>query len=97
MAADHDTIVAPETGISAEYSVVYWCYSKSGDLLYIGWTGNPALRMKYHKRLSQWFGDVHWVAVSRWMKRYDALLFEASEIAKRGPLHNVMHNVRRAA
>ena len=89
MVADCDFVIAPEHGRSANFCVVYWCYSKAGDLLYVGCTGNPVLRMAYHKRLKEWFEDVHWIAMSRWLPKVKALGLECEEIFSRSPKHNV--------
>ena len=75
-------------------AVVYWYYSIAGDLLYVGCTGNPTLREQYHRRLSKWFADAHWMAMSQWLPKRTALRLECDEIASRAPLHNVR---RRAA
>jgi predicted GIY-YIG superfamily endonuclease len=68
---------------------VYRCYGADGDLLYIGYTVNPQMRMAAHRLKSTWYGEVARCDFARYPNHVEAYMEETRAIAVEDPRHNV--------
>lgn len=71
---------------------VYRCFNDAGDLLYVGFTINPARRMKQHKTGSVWFPIVAKTTIAEFPTRELALAEERRAIYSERPRCNLRSN-----
>lgn len=69
-------------------TAVYWHRDKSGQVLYVGASGNPHRRMMLHASASTWATQVVRQDIRWFNTREEALAFEAAEIQRLKPPHN---------
>ena len=68
---------------------LYRLFSQNGELLYIGMTGGPMLRIFHHSLHMAWWKDVVTITLERGFdSRDDLLRAEQVAIRKEGPRHN---------
>ncbi|MGW4834735.1 GIY-YIG nuclease family protein [Streptomyces globisporus] len=76
---------------------LYRFRDEAGTLLYIGISGDPALRQTQHAADKPWWPLVMETTIEWFNNRDVALQHEAAAIRKERPTHNVQHNKRRPA
>jgi hypothetical protein len=71
---------------------VYRLRDRSGALLYIGQSANPALRLNSLKAKSPWITEVATIDVQWFSSRQEAIDAEAAAIRREAPRHNIQHS-----
>lgn len=71
---------------------VYMAYSESGEVIYIGSTSNPRLRVGQHKAVKPWWPEVVRVAVDTYPSKAEALAEEKKRICAQQPKYNITHH-----
>jgi hypothetical protein len=73
---------------------VYRFFSPAGELLYVGFSGNPKNRIASHKTQSQWWGecDPEATTVHDFSTQIEALVEETRAINEELPKHNKQKN-----
>jgi predicted GIY-YIG superfamily endonuclease len=77
--------------IANEPHAVYWCYDKSGVLLYIGCTRNLELRLSEHRRTKAWWSEIVDIRSVEVATGVEACEIERQAIWNGKPLHNLQH------
>lgn len=78
-------------------TAVYRCYSTTGQLLYVGCTGDRVGRVQYHQRNAPWWSEVARTEYQEFEVAGDAWGSEPRIIAAEAPLYNVMYQAVSAA
>jgi hypothetical protein len=73
-------------------TALYRFYDEAGVLLYVGISGDPALRKYQHSQDKQWWHEVFDTTVEWFDNRRVALTREQSAIKREKPRYNVIHN-----
>lgn len=73
-------------------TALYRLYGESGDLLYVGISGNPEARFAQHRADKAWWPDVAVKAVEWYGSRVAAESAEEAAIKARIPRHNRAHS-----
>lgn len=73
---------------------VYLAHNATGDLLYVGHTGNVETRIALHASNSDWPAEVARIDVHEFANYDEALAVERDFIADLEPLHNLLGNPR---
>jgi len=76
---------------SIERYAVYRCYSDSGQLLYVGETGDLGTRLADHAK-KPWFVQVRGITLESYADELDALKAERRAIHVEHPKYNKQHN-----
>ena len=85
-----DLELPPELSGSAERYAVYHCYSDSGELLYIGESGELGRRLASHSQ-KLWFTQVRGITLDWYADELDALNAERRAIHVEHPRYNKQH------
>lgn len=80
-----------ETVVS-ELHTLYRFFDRSGGLLYVGITSNPAARFAKHKGEKEWWLDVARIDMEHHSSRTALAAAEAQAIRAERPLHNIRGN-----
>jgi predicted GIY-YIG superfamily endonuclease len=72
-------------------TALYRYYSEDGELLYVGISINPILRLQQHQQAS-WCEQVSHIDIERFESRAEALQAEAEAIRNESPAYNIAHN-----
>lgn len=75
-------------------TTLYRYFDNSGQLLYVGITGDNTKRQSQHRRNSFWFGEIVNATFEHFPTREEALTAEAEAIRKEKPLHNVSRGTK---
>lgn len=68
--------------------VVYRAFDQNGDLLYVGMSSNLKLRLRAHKRKSDWWAFQAEITTTVYPTRQEALAAESEAIANESPAWN---------
>lgn len=79
------------TDLATRPHVVYRCYDAEERLLYVGCTHDIAMRLRYHRRDTAWFGEVESVTSESHPNRVAALEAERQAIVTEKPSRNVAY------
>lgn len=72
--------------------ILYRMFSDDGELLYVGATVNPALRMRAHAQVRDWWEEVGTITLERGFSTLEALAAaELKAIKTEGPKYNLQH------
>lgn len=71
-------------------NVLYRFYTKTGQLLYVGITMDPANRFKSHRGHKLWWSDVAGITLEHYETRTELANAERRAIQVEHPLHNVV-------
>jgi predicted GIY-YIG superfamily endonuclease len=71
-------------------SALYRCYDADGELLYVGITSNPRVRMNSHRAHAQWWESCVRRTMEWYPSRPEALAAERKAISDENPRHNVV-------
>ncbi|MGW5197337.1 GIY-YIG nuclease family protein [Streptomyces spiralis] len=87
----------PEVTEGATRTALYRLRDASGSLLYVGISEDPLRRWAEHSKDKRWWPLVTAFTLRWFDSRNRALIAEARAIRAERPLHNVVHNGRKAA
>jgi predicted GIY-YIG superfamily endonuclease len=73
---------------------LYRYFSAAGDLLYIGISLSPVVRLGQHEKHSGWFDSIATVKIEHFDTRKQALAAEREAIRKEDPQYNKRHKIR---
>lgn len=71
-------------------AAIYRHFSKSGELLYIGYSANPMRRNQQHSSYASWFKEVHQITIEWFDTHEDALNAEMIAIKIERPRENIV-------
>ena len=74
---------------------LYRVFSANGNLLYIGASCHPVIRLYSHAKMKAWATDIHHITVEWYPSRADALNAETKAIQTENPKWNHVHNPTR--
>lgn len=75
-------------------AVVYRAWTADRELLYVGMSANPFLRLSHHAPTQPWWAEVTEVTLEHFADLETARQAETAAIATEGPKYNVRHNAR---
>jgi len=70
---------------------VYRLYAATGELLYVGMTGNVEMRLRAHRASKLWAVEIARIDVTPYADRVAALDAERQAILSESPTHNIQH------
>lgn len=74
--------------------ILYRIYGDDEQLLYIGVTANPGIRVTEHSETKSWWQSVRSITLQNFPSRAELMWAERVAIKTEDPLHNVMHSLR---
>lgn len=78
-----------------EATALYRFFDRPGNLLYVGVTRDPAMRLAQHGAAKGWWQAVADIKIAWYDSRHEALDAERAAIKAERPVHNVVHNTGR--
>lgn len=73
-------------------TALYRHFDCNGKLLYVGVSIDPIVRLKEHKRTSDWFREISSITIEWFPSRRLARMAEEDAILRESPAFNLMHN-----
>lgn len=81
-------------GTRRELNTLYRIYNAAGELLYVGATTNPGLRMQEHSHHQSWWDEATDIKLERFNCRADLAAAETEAIKSESPRYNAVHAKR---
>lgn len=75
-------------GVALNIGIVYGCYAETGELIYVGSTGDLKARLNTHRRVTEFYDRISLVRHGRWMSLPEAREIEGRLIALLRPPMN---------
>lgn len=73
---------------SCDGACVYRHYNVDGELLYVGTSGNPFVRLQDHRIGSHWFKSFAWIELEHYSSADEAMVAETRAIKEERPRYN---------